>query len=353
MTDRMQDRKIRIRTRGVRLSVLLALWGALSLVIVWAASIGPDSFGYVATDNTPYSFVNISSTGVAVLAGADDDKAIVNVGFPFSFYGTPYSSVCVSTNGLLALGGCIVDFANQDLTGSRPSGDLPVIAPLWFDLTFSAKGAGAIYYQTLGQPGDRRFVIQWQNAYPLNGTEGITFQTILYETTGKILFQYLDIDAGAGSPASFGRGATVGIRDTNGQANGRRLQWSHRMPALSNGLAIQFIPDAVGPVITGMPAPGLELWPPDNKLVKVATITASDAGTGLASLNVTATSNEPEGNDKDIFITGSGSQYVVELRAQREGSGKGRIYTITATATDKAGNKSTVTSTVTVPHDKK
>lgn len=353
MTDRMEGKTMRIRSQGVRLSSLLLLWGTLLLVAVRADNLGPDSFGYVATDNTPYSFVNISSTGVAVLAGADDDKAVLNIGFPFSFYGTQYSIVCASTNGLLALGGCIADFANQDFTASKPPGDLPVIAPLWFDLTFSANGAGAIYYQTLGQPGDRRFVIQWQNAYPLNGTEGITFQTILYETSGKILFQYLDIDAGAGSPASFGRGATVGIRDTNGQANGRRLQWSHRMPALSNGLAIQFLPDAVGPVITGMPAPGLQLWPPDNKLVKVATVTASDAGTGLASFNVTATSNEPEGKDKDIFITGSGSQYVVELRAQREGSGQARIYTITATATDKAGNTSTVTATVTVPHDKK
>jgi len=109
----------------------------------------------------------------------------------------------------------------------------------------------------------------------------------------------------------------------------------------------------VAPVIAGMPAPGLELWPPDNKLVKVATVTASDVGTGLASFTVTATSNEPEGKDKDIYITGSGSQYVVELRAQREGSGKSRIYTITAIATDKAGNKSTLTAIVTVPHDKK
>jgi hypothetical protein len=223
------------------IGVTLILLAFLASTAAWGSNIGPDTFGYQATDDTPYSFVDIASTGAAVLGGADDDKVSVNIGFTFSFYGKEYSSVCVSSNGLLSFGGCNpLDFANQDLSGSATAGDFPTIAPLWFDLTFAARGAGSVHYQTLGQPGSRRFVVQWQNAYVLNGSKGLTFQTILQEANAGILLQYLDIDAGAGSKASFGGAATIGIRDTAGQTSGRVLQWSYKVPVLRNGQAILF-----------------------------------------------------------------------------------------------------------------
>jgi len=338
-----------------RLGVQLALLGALAAIVAMSATIGPDAFGYIANDATAYSFVDISSTGVAVLAGADDDTALVNIGFPFFFYGQRYENLCIGSNGLLTFSGCNIAFANQDLTATRTPGDFPTIAPLWFDLTFAARGAGAVYYQALGEPGDRQFVVQWQNGYPLNGARGITFQAILYEAAGKIRFQYLDIDAGAGIPASFGGSATVGIRDAGGHANGRCLQWSHKVPVLHNEQAILFATsDIEGPVISGMPAAGMVLWPPDNKLMTVATVTAADAGSGVVSFTVTAVSSEPQqGKDPDIVITGSGTEYVVQLRAFREAKLKGRIYTITASATDGAGNTTIATATVTVPLTKK
>ena len=42
-----------------------------------------------------------------------------------------------------------------------------------------------------------------------------------------------------------------------------------------------------------------------------------------------------------------------QLRAERAGSGPGRTYTLTYTAKDVAGNSTTASCTVTVPHDKK
>ncbi|MDB5084956.1 MAG: hypothetical protein JWN30_1842, partial [Bacilli bacterium] len=39
------------------------------------------------------------------------------------------------------------------------------------------------------------------------------------------------------------------------------------------------------------------------------------------------------------------------LRANRLGDGTGRVYTITYTVTDYAGNSTSKTVTVTVPHD--
>jgi hypothetical protein len=112
--------------------------------------------------------------------------------------------------------------------------------------------------------------------------------------------------------------------------------------------------DKTPPVLSGMPASGCTLWPPNHKLVEVATITAADALSGVApgSFEVSGSSNEPSGrNNPDVVITPNRSGgYVVQLRAERLGSGKGRTYTLNATATDLAGNTATATVGCVVPH---
>ncbi len=227
----------------------------LTAAIAGAGSIGPDRFGYVANDTTPYGFIDISGTGTAVLAGADDDQAVLNLPFAFSFYGRPYTSVCASSNGLLSFGGCNPDFSNQDLTASVPRGDLASIAPFWTDLTFAVPGSGAVFYEAIGEPGSRRFIVQWQNARPLDAPLPVTFQAVLEEATGRILFQYRDVDAGAGIRATNGGGASVGIRDAGGQINGNCLQWSFNAPALTSNYAIEFLPLGVTPVDLGWAGP--------------------------------------------------------------------------------------------------
>jgi hypothetical protein len=91
--------------------------------------------------------------------------------------------------------------------------------------------------------------------------------------------------------------------------------------------------------------------------VQVATVTATDVLSGLApgSLKVTGASNEPSSDleDPEIVITPNGSGgFTVQLQADRLGSGRGRIYTLTATAMDNAGNSATATAICAVPHDK-
>jgi hypothetical protein len=116
----------------------------------------------------------------------------------------------------------------------------------------------------------------------------------------------------------------------------------------SKSLAVKV--DKSLPVISGMPS-GCTLSPPKHQLVQVATITASDALSGLAALTVTATSSELDsgtgGGDVpgDIVINGG----TVQLRAERSPSGRGRTYTINATATDSAGNVAVSTGTCQVP----
>jgi hypothetical protein len=49
---------------------------------------------------------------------------------------------------------------------------------------------------------------------------------------------------------------------------------------------------------------------------------------------------------------GSGG-FAVSLRAERLGSGPGRVYTVTATAKDQADNVTTATASCTVAHDRR
>jgi hypothetical protein len=112
--------------------------------------------------------------------------------------------------------------------------------------------------------------------------------------------------------------------------------------------------DTTPPVITKVVASPSKLWPPNHKMRDVAVnVTAQDICGEVTTRIVQVTSNESEngngdGNTSpDWSITGD---HKVKLRAERSGGGSGRIYTITVEATDEAGNSSTQTTQVTVPH---
>jgi 6-phosphogluconolactonase (cycloisomerase 2 family) len=96
------------------------------------------------------------------------------------------------------------------------------------------------------------------------------------------------------------------------------------------------------------------LWPPNNKLVPVnVSVNVTDSLSGPAGFNlVSVTSSEPDCGHGDIqgFVVGSGSTSG-RLRAKRLGSGSGRTYTFVYSGADRAGNATSCTTTVVVPHD--
>ncbi len=115
--------------------------------------------------------------------------------------------------------------------------------------------------------------------------------------------------------------------------------------------------DKTPPSILGLPRADCVLWPPNQRLVEVASVTAHDGLSGVTpgSLTILVTSNEPSNarrdneGAQDIIVTGG----IVQLRADRSGSGTGRIYTLTASASDLAGNSTTTTTNCKVPHDQR
>ena len=108
------------------------------------------------------------------------------------------------------------------------------------------------------------------------------------------------------------------------------------------------------PVISGISVDKPVLWPPNNQMVAVTVNYTVKDNCGDDACVLTVSSNEPvngvgDGNaSPDWQIVDA---HHVLLRAQRSGTGTGRVYTITITCTDSANNSTVRTTTVTVPHD--
>jgi predicted extracellular nuclease len=120
------------------------------------------------------------------------------------------------------------------------------------------------------------------------------------------------------------------------------------------------------PVLVGLGvcdeiAPGLSvsvspdtLWPPDHRYVDVeATVAASDDFDSSPTVTlVSVTSNEPDNSADDGNTVNDieiGDDTTFRLRAERSGTGSGRVYTVTYRATDDCGNATTASATVSVP----
>ena len=112
--------------------------------------------------------------------------------------------------------------------------------------------------------------------------------------------------------------------------------------------------DTQAPSLSDPSATPVMLWPPNHSMRDVmVNYTATDNCPGLNCV-LSVTSNEP------VEGTGDGDtspdwvivdNHHVRLRAERAGSGNGRIYTVTTTCTDAAGNVTSKSTPVIVAHN--
>jgi hypothetical protein len=123
----------------------------------------------------------------------------------------------------------------------------------------------------------------------------------------------------------------------------------------SNGITVT-VEDVTPPQFSLSVEPNV-LWPVNHKMVGIVpTFTVSDncdesPEVMLVSITVNDSNDSTGGGhtDDDIQID-EGNIY---LRAERSGTGTGRIYTITYQAVDDSGNVSIDTAEVVVPHDQR
>lgn len=115
--------------------------------------------------------------------------------------------------------------------------------------------------------------------------------------------------------------------------------------------------DTTAPTVTVTLTPN-RLWPPDHRLVQIsATVATGDTCAGsLPVVLDSISSSEPDNGlgdgDKAGDISGAAlgrPDTTFALRAERSGSGHGRIYTVNYRATDPTGNTNTGSAAVRVP----
>jgi hypothetical protein len=126
------------------------------------------------------------------------------------------------------------------------------------------------------------------------------------------------------------------------------------MDASKNEASCSFtvtVNDTQAPAVSAATVDKPSLWPPDHQM---ETVTVNYTATDNCSVNcvLSVTSNEPinglgDGDASPDWIIVDA--HHVQLRSERGGLGNGRIYTITVTCSDPAGNTVVRTVTVRVP----
>jgi hypothetical protein len=266
-----------------------------------------------------------NSTSVTLALNATDNAAGSGVqSIRYSLSGAQVSSGVINGNsGTIAItaeGTTTVSYAASDVAGN-----VETTKSLTIQIDKTAPATAAAVTPTPNAAG-------WNSTsvtLALNATDnaaGSGVQSIRYSLTGAQVSSGV-ITGNSGTIAITAEGTTT-VSYAASDAAGN----------LESTKSLTIRIDETAPVISGMPASGCILSPPKHQLVQVASVTASDSLSGLASLNVTASGSQPTAPG-DIVITGG----TVQLRAVR-----GQVYTIVATASDNAGNTTSATATCSV-----
>ncbi|HEY6063256.1 MAG TPA: hypothetical protein VIV35_06580, partial [Chitinophagaceae bacterium] len=200
-----------------------------------------------------------------------DDRysSVINIGFPFPFYGTVYNNLVASTNGYLSfdisLAGQFSHYANN---GDLPNGayDRALIMGPYHDL-FPGQPTSPqqrIQYQVFGTAPHRRWILSFYKVplYQCTNLIENTHQIILYESTG--IFEVKIFDKQICFSWQGGK-AMVGIQDfnrTQGMTAPLRKMSDPAWGSIGMNETWRFVPDA-GPSLLKR----VELYDLSNNLI--------------------------------------------------------------------------------------
>ncbi len=201
-----------------------------------------------------------------------------------------------------------------------------------------------------------------------NNTAGADFNVTVVDTTPPDLTLPADMTveatSAAGAVATFSATATdivdgsVAVTCTPASGStfalGTTVVSCSATDAHNNTASGSFtvtVVDTTAPEITSVTVSPSSIWPPDNKLVEVVVeVQVSDAVDPAPLVRIYDITCDETIGSGDAVITGN---LTAKLRADRDGAGDGRVYTLYIEAIDASGNRSVSTVTVTVPHDQK
>jgi hypothetical protein len=216
--------------------------------------------------------------------------------------------------------------------------------------TITASQAGSVIYNAAAD------VVRTLNVG--RAAQTITFGGLPDRTLGQPPFVVTATGGASGNPVTFAASGSC----ASGGANGAMISLTgigvctvaasqagtaNYSAAADVSRAFQVF-DRSAPVISSVTPSVRSIWPPNKRMVPVSfAVNVADNVDAAPVCRVTGvTSNE--GTSVDWQITGPTS---VQLRADRDGHGDGRVYVITLRCVDASGNASTATAAVSVPHD--
>ena len=173
-----------------------------------------------------YNWTEISNTG-SIVAQGDDVFSQVQLGFPFTFYGTAYTDVFVSSNGFLSFGSGSSGFSHTSIPD--PASPNNAVYAFWDDLNPSGGTNGNVFIKQISAT---RYVVEWYRVRRLGGNDFETFQIILDGADNTIMLQFQSV-SGTGS-------STVGVENNNGTV-GTQVAYN-ASSVIFDGLAIKFTP---------------------------------------------------------------------------------------------------------------
>lgn len=180
--------------------------------------------------------------------------------------------------------------------------------------------------------------------------------TVALDSNGAAGISAADVDNGSNDPCGI-KGLSInktsfGCGDLGPNTVTLTVTDNHDNTSTCN--ATVTIIDTIKPVISNISLSTYALTPPDLKMKNVVVNYSLFDNCPGTTAQLSVTSDEPESGlspaDKspDWMVM---DNHNVQLRAQRDPRGDGRVYTITITASDASGNISTATQTVVVAHN--
>ena len=176
---------------------------------------------YAASAAT-FSFEDISSTGTIVSLDDDVFSSLIALPFNFDFFGSLKTDLFICSNGFLSFSGDSPSLSPTSIPNANTPNDF--IAGWWNDLNPAA--GGSITFQTLGDPGSRRFIVQFTAIPHFREGNPVTFQFKLFEGSNNIEVHYLSVP-------SDGDLHVAGVENAAGNVGVQFFQGNSSLPSNS------------------------------------------------------------------------------------------------------------------------